>query len=285
MLLVTGATGRVGASVIRHIADAMPMRAASRGGRPVEGASGVVFDMTAPATWPEAFAGTDALFLMRPPQIARRAVFARFLDAAAAAGLRRVVALSVIGADGNRILPHHGMEAEIMARDLDWTILRPSDFMQNLETVHRDAIRRRGEIAVPAGAGRSAFIDVEDIGAVAARVLTRPGHGGMAYDLTGPAALGFDEVAATLTRHLGRPVTYRAGNPLAFALGEIRHGTAPMMALVITALYTAQRLGKAARVTGTVEALLARPPGNLDAYVARSRDIWEPTPNPRPAGS
>lgn len=275
-LLVTGATGRAGGAVLDALAGHVPLRAASRSGRAVGDVPGVAFDMADPATFAQALSGIRAIFLIRPPAITDRKVIARFLDAASAAGATRILCMSVIGADRFRILPHHGMEAEVMARPFDWTMLRPSDFMQNLETVLAPRIRARDEISVPAGRGRSAFIDVADIGALAAHVLATPGHCGQGYDLTGPESLDFTEVVRTLSRILDRPIHYRPVNPAAFLMREFRAGSPFPLPLVMTALYTAQRLGLAEAVTDTLPRLLGRPAGTLSAYVSRNGPVWAP---------
>ena len=69
--------------------------------------------------------------------------------------------------------------------------------------------QQRNEIVVPAGKGKTSFIDVRNIAAVAALALTETGHANQAYDLTGSEALDDDEVAAILSQALGRPITYR----------------------------------------------------------------------------
>ena len=146
--------------------------------------------------------------------------------------------------------------------------------MQNLDTVHREDIAQRNEIALPAGHGRSAFIDVADIGAVAAQVLTENGHAGKAYALTGPQALDFDEVAAILSDELGHTITYRSPSPWRFVAEQRSRGRPLSLALVMTALYTVQRFGLAAEMTREVERVLGRPATDLRTYAERVRRSW-----------
>jgi hypothetical protein len=161
--------------------------------------------------------------------------FRPFLDAAYGAGVRSVIVLSVMGAEKNPLLPHHAVEREVMARGFDWTMLRPADFMQHLETVHRDDIRLHDRISVPAGYGVSAFIDVVDVAAVAAKVLLEPGHASQGYTLTGPAALSFSEIAKTLSDVLGRPIEYQPPGVLRFIREQQANGVPLGMALIMTA--------------------------------------------------
>jgi len=275
MIFITGATGRVGSAIIQALGPKVEVRGAYREPAILVGPTHwTAFAFEKPEGFEAALDGISAVFLMRPPQITKAAVFEPFLEELQARRIRRIVLLSVAGADRNPLLPHHGIEQLIQKPEFDWTILRPGDFMQNLETVHADAIRERHEIAVPAGSGRSAFIDVADIGAVGARVLTEMGHAGKAYHLTGPQALSFTEVTAILTEILGRPISYRRPSLWRFICDQRRAGAPLSLALVMTALYTIQRLGGAAEVTMDVEHLLGRKPTRFEAYAIRQRSSW-----------
>ncbi len=275
MLFVMGATGRMGGAVLRHAGG--PVRAGTRSGAPVAGAAETArFDLDDAGTFPGALAGCGAMFVMRPPPALRRAPFDRLMAAAREAGVAHVVCASVFGAGGSRVLPHRHMEAAVRQSGLPQGFLRPADFMQNLADVHAARIRE-GEIAPPAGQGRSAFLDVEDVGHACAAIRAAPGaHAGRGYDLTGPEALTFEEVAGTLTRVLGRPVRYRATSAMRFVAEEVRRGRPAGIALVMSALYTVQRLGRAAPVSPDFERLTGRVAGTLEAYVERERGAFAP---------
>lgn len=270
-ILITGASGRVGGALASALKGRVAMRLAGRG----QGA--VPLDFLNPRTFERALEGCDTIFLMRPPRIATGRAFRPFLDAACAAGVRRMVVLSVKGAEKNRLLPHHAVEREVIARNFDWTMLRPADFMQNLETVHRNDIRLHDQIAVPAGQGLSALIDVADVAAVAAKVLLEPGHTKRGYTLTGPAALSFGEVAIILSDVLGRPIRYCPPGVLRFIRDQQAKAVPLGMALIMTALYTVQRLGGAAEMTDDVFRITGREPTDFSAYAQRNRELWAKT--------
>jgi uncharacterized protein YbjT (DUF2867 family) len=172
-ILVTGASGNVGAPLVAILRGAgATVRPASR--RPVR-PGGVHFDFTDSTTWAAAFVGVRTLFLVRPPQpanIARDMVPA--LAAARHSGVRHVVLLSVQGAGRIPVLPHVALERWLRRSGMTWTFLRPSSFDQNLSTLFAADIRDRDQIMVPAGAGRTAFVDAQDVAAVAAAVLRNP---------------------------------------------------------------------------------------------------------------
>jgi len=164
------------------------------------------------------------------------------------------------------------MEAAVRDGAIPYTFLRPADFMQNLADVHAGSIRDRDEIAVPAGEGYSASLDVEDVGHAAAAILVdRAGHAGRAYDLTGPAALTFEDVAWVLSGVLDRKITYRAVSVPRFVIEQTRAGRPLATALVMAALYSVQRFGRAAPVRPDFENLTGQPAGPLAAYLTRER--------------
>lgn len=280
-ILVSGATGNVGAEIIKLlVAQGASVRAAStdttklhkQWGNRVEA---VTFDFTHPATYGPAFAGVERLFLLRPPTMAdvQRAIIPA-LDAAQAAGVRHVVFLSLLGAEHNRVVPHYKIEQYLLHSGLAYTFLRASFFMQNLNTTHRAEIQQRNEIFVPTGKGKTSFIDVRDIAAVAALALTDEGHANQAHDLTGNEALDYYEVATTLSQALGRPITYRNPSLIQFIWRQRRQGTPWPFLSVMVGIYTTARLGWASRVTATTQQLLGRAPITLRQYAEDYRTCW-----------
>ena len=123
---------------------------------------------------------------------------------------------------------------------------------------------------MPAGSGRSAFIDVADVGAAVVHCLLGKGHTGQGYTLTGPEALDFAQVASTLPSTLGRPIRYRPVSVPRCVLERWREGKPLALCLVMAALYTLQRVGQAATTTETVRQLLGRAPTDFATY-ARQR--------------
>jgi uncharacterized protein YbjT (DUF2867 family) len=278
-ILVTGATGTVGREVVRLLrAHGDPVRAAVTApetARTERGAGVEVVRFERPETYAPALAGVRALFLMRPPaMVDARQGINPFSDAAVAAGVERVVFLSLLGADRNPLVPHAAIERHLRRTGAGWTFLRPSYFMQNLSGVHRDDIRRRNEIVVPAGRGRTSFIDVRDIAAVAVRTRTEPGHTGQAYPLTGGEALTYFQVARILSLALGRRIRYTRPSLAGYVRHMLRDGHPLGFALVTAAIYTVARLGLAATVTDDVRRLLGRPPTTMQQFVRDERDCW-----------
>jgi uncharacterized protein YbjT (DUF2867 family) len=278
-ILVTGATGRVGWHTARLLTEAgVRVRAAITPDEPTQGpwAESVPFSYTDPATWPAAFNGVEAAFIMRPPQIGNvRRDMLPALRAARAAGVRRMALLSLQGADRNPFVPHRQLETWLRGSGLQWTFVRAAFFMQNLSTTHAAEIRDRGEIVLPAGQGRTAFVDVRDVAAVAAVALSEPGHESRAYTPTGPAALTYDEVAQIVSVELGRQVRYRPVGALRYFRHARRGGMQTGMALVTTALYAVCRFGLAAGLTDDVRTVTGRAPVDVATFVHDERAAWQ----------
>jgi uncharacterized protein YbjT (DUF2867 family) len=279
-ILVTGASGTVGREVAKRLAErGAPARLALRDpSRDVEGADALErarFDFHDPSGFEGALRGVDRVFLLRPPQLADvRRDFDPFLVAMLQAEVKRVVFLSVRGAERNPLLPHRRIEKALERSGLAWTHLRPNDWMQNFATVHRDDIRTRGEIWAPAGKGRASFVDARDVAEAAAAVLTEEGHGGHAYPLTGGEELDLDEVAALLSQILGRRVSYRNPGVVAF-LRHVRAAGRPLsLGLVMTGVYTIARLGLAAGVSPELERLTGRPPTPFRSFAEDHAAVW-----------
>lgn len=284
-ILVTGASGKVGRVVVRHLrAAGAEVRAAGRptGSRrtPPHGEpGGPGFDFTDPTTWGPAFTGVRSMFLIRPPALSNvRRDLLPAMAAARRAGVRHVVFLSLQGAEKNPLLPHAAAESWLRTSGLEWTFVRPSFFSQNLSTTHAADIRDRNQIVVPAGHGATAFVDVTDVGAVAAAALLDPaGHAGRGWTVTGPEALTYDQVAERLTTELGRPIRYRpAGVARYLRHARCRLGLPAGMAVVTAAIYTTARLGLAAELTDDVRTVLGRRPITFAEFARHERAAWIP---------
>ncbi len=282
-VLVVGAGGNVGAATVRAlVALGIPVRRGvtdlSRAAT-VAGTESVQLDLFRPETFGPAVAGIGGLFLLRPPPVSRVGPTLNALtDAALAAGVEHVVFSSVAGADSNRVVPHHRVETHLREHAPSWTILRPGFFAQNLTDAYRRDIVADDRILLPAGHGRVAFVDTDDIGAVAGAVFADPApHRGRGYTLTGPRAVGFDEVAGVLTEALGRTIRYEPASVLGYARHLHRQGLPLAQVAVQTVLHTGLRRGDAEAVDPTLPRLLGRPARTIGDYVRHHVATWERT--------
>ncbi|GAA1369666.1 NAD(P)H-binding protein [Streptomyces beijiangensis] len=269
--LVVGATGTTGRRVTAGlIAEGRLVKAGGRRATPVEGAPAVRFDWNEPATWGEALAGVDRVYLVPPIGSSDPAeVMLPFLRHARAAGVHRAVLLgsSAIPAGG----PAVGQVHEALPGLFDeWAVLRPSWFMQNFtgSTPHARSIREDGAIRTATGDGRVGFVDAADIAAVAVRALTDEQAPDTDLILTGPQTLSYQDVAAIITDVTGRLVVHEQ-----LSFEQLRDRWAAEIPLefasMLAGLDRAIAEGAEDRTSDTVQRLTGRSPGTLRAFVER----------------
>lgn len=243
ILLARGAKVRV---MVRN-----PDKAAGLRGSGVELAKG---DFADPASMESAMRGCERAFLLPPVDQGMVAAQEAFIDAVKRAGVRHVVKLSAVGARlgaPHRFGDWHGRGEEYLKKSgVGWTMLRPSFFMQNWLTMAE--MVKAGTIYLPCGEGKAPFVDVRDIAAVAAGALASEGHGGKVYDVTGPAALGYAEVAAIFSRVLGRAVKYVDVPAEAAKQSMMGAGMPEWLAEGINELNAEMKAGSFSRVTSVV---------------------------------
>jgi uncharacterized protein YbjT (DUF2867 family) len=224
LLLVTGATGKVGGAVVAALrADGWPVRAVVRvrdarsAALGALGAEVVVADLFDPAQVAGAMRGAARALYVAPfdPRAARGA--AAFADAARDAvgrGLEAVASLSqwlASPAHPSALTRHHydadrAFAALADAAGLACTIVRPGFFADNYLRLIGFAAQL-GVLPSLTGDSLDAPPSTEDIARVVAAALTDPAaHAGRAYRPTGPALLATRDMAAVLARVLGHPV-------------------------------------------------------------------------------
>ncbi|QQQ76504.1 NAD(P)H-binding protein [Saccharothrix sp. 6-C] len=202
-ILVLGATGSTGRRVAARLTAAgHAVRRASRRGE-------VRFDWSDPGTWAGALTGVERVYLMAPHELP---VDPGFVAEAVARGVRRFVLLSTRGVAEMRDERLLAAERLVRGSGVGWTVLRPDWFDQNFdEGFFRPAVLA-GELVLPLGDKQQAFVDADDIAAVAVAALTEDGHEGEVYEVTGPESLSFPDALAVLARVTGRRVRFR-GTP------------------------------------------------------------------------
>jgi uncharacterized protein YbjT (DUF2867 family) len=278
-IFVTGAGGTVGSRVAEELIKRGCEVVAGHRQPPAAAAHAALkpmrFDFADPSTWDACLRGVHGVFLMRPPHISNiRRDMLPFMKRMQELGIRRVVFLSVQGAESNRIIPHHKAERLLAELGFEYSFLRPSFFMQNLTTTHLAEIRDERELFIPAGSGRTNFVDAEDIGEVAALMFGDSRHIGRAYTVTGERSWSYGEVAEALSEGLGRRISYENPGPFKFIIRHVRRGRPVAMTLVMLALYAAVKSGSADITTGDCAELLVRRPGTLEEFIARNRVLF-----------
>jgi uncharacterized protein YbjT (DUF2867 family) len=283
VILVGGASGNVGSALVPELRrSGHRARAAYHSPERTEraraaGEDAVTIDLSCPASLPPALEGVDAVFLlgaMGPDQTAQEL---NLVEASLAAGVPRLVKLSVWRCE-EELTPiarlHRPVERALEASGLAVTLLRPNFYMQTFARQMGPSIRERGLFAQPSIEAPISFVDARDVARVAARVLTSEGHQGRAYDITGPEALTYAEAAGVMTSVLGRPVTYVALGDEEARSGMLRRGLPGFYADALIDVACAYRRGGAERVTASVRELTGRDPVDLTRFVTDHRDAF-----------
>ncbi|MFJ8249281.1 NAD(P)H-binding protein [Streptomyces sp. NPDC094466] len=275
-VLVIGGTGKTGRRVVARLRErGVETRAASRSGD-------TLFDWADPTTWAAALDGVATVYIT--PLDTTPSPTPAFVEQAVAGGVRRLVLLSARGTDVPGFFgpgyedggPHGEGERAVRASGVAWTILRPGWFAQNFsEGVFLDAVRA-GELALPTGDGKAAFVDADDIAEVAVAALTEDGHAGQEYGLSGPRALGMDEVLDEIAKETGKRAAYVRVDTDAFRAGLVAQGFDDVEAGLWTDALHPITTSAEAPVLDGVRRALGREPRDFAAFVrdAAARGAW-----------
>jgi uncharacterized protein YbjT (DUF2867 family) len=269
-ILVTGATGNVGAKVVGGLVKAgarvlgAVQSAAKADSIKALGAEPVEFDFNRAESMRAAFQDVEKLFLLTPfvPQMAEFGV--RAVEEAGKAGVQYIVRMSALGADSKPAIRlaewHREVEEAVESSGIPFTILRPNSFMQNYSNYSAQSIRTQGVFYLPAGDGKVSLIDARDIAAVVVETLITVGYEGIAYDLTGPEALSNHEIAETLSRVLGRRIRYVDVSEEDARKGMQQSGMPDWALDALLELYALNKAGRAPTLSPAVQQVTGRKP-------------------------
>ncbi len=268
LTLVLGGTGKTGRRVVERLeARDVPVRMGSRSASPA-------FDWEDEGTWGPVLRDVERVYLSYYPDLAApgaaEAVRA-FTDAAMKAGVRRVVLLSGRGEpeaqECERIVGESG---------LAWTVVRASWFAQNFSEDYLLDPVLAGEVVLPAQDVPEPFVDAGDIADVAVEALTRDGHDGEVYEVTGPRALTFTEAVAEIGRAAGREIAFVPVSADVYAAALREQGLPEELTGFLTHLFTTVLDGRNARPADGVRRALGREPRDFAEYArdTAASGIW-----------
>jgi uncharacterized protein YbjT (DUF2867 family) len=203
----------------------------------------------------------------------------RAIDAAAAAGVRRIVKLSTIGAEPGAPVAfwdwHGQVEEHLRSSAVPFVILQSSFYMSNLLAA-AEQVANEGRLYAPAGEARVAMIDLRDVGAAAAAVLTGAGEDGRTYLITGPEAITWAQIATELASATGRDVEFVDVPDEGAKQGMTASGVPEFAAEQLIKVFTMLRRGVAEQVTDDVEALTGARPRSFTEFAREHAHLFAP---------
>lgn len=267
-VLVLGATGKTGARVAQGLrGHGVTVREGSRNANPA-------FDWEDPTTWPAALAGMDGVYITYQPDLAApgaEVAIRAFVAAAKSAGVRRLVLLSGRGEPAAQ-----RCEAIVQNSGLACTVLRASWFNQNFSEGHLLEPVLAGVIALPGGNVAEPFVDAGDLADAAIAAFTDARHIDQLYEMTGPRALTFAEVAEILSDALGRDIHYQPMETDAYV--EMLSDYVPReFAVFLGGLFAEVLDGRNVHVADGAQRALGRAPRDFADYVREvvKTGIWD----------
>ncbi|HXP92247.1 MAG TPA: SDR family oxidoreductase [Candidatus Binatia bacterium] len=284
MILVTGATGLNGSELVRRLSErGVAVRALVRDGskaawlKTLPNVEIVEGDMARPETLAAPLRGVDRAMLISSSDRTMLDVQTNFIEAAKRAGVGHVVKLSGImpelDSDFRFARMHGEIEQRLEASGLAFTHLRSGEFMPAYFR-QVPSIAAKSAFFLPMDDARIASMDVGDLAEVAAIALTRSGHEGKTYRLTGPQALTMAEVAEALSAATGKMIRYVNISPQEHKSANLGRGMPPYLADALVELFAERRNGKEGQVFPDTATILGRAATSFAEFAARNAPIF-----------
>lgn len=281
-VVVTGATGTVGRHVVENLValrtDVVALVRDETKARQLLAAGPrlAIGSFDDPGSLRKAFAGADTVVLTTAASAHAGAQAEAALAAARDAKVRKIVRLSAVKADPDgptdNTRQHGRTEVQVRDSGLAYCILRPQIFMQNL-LGSLGAILGSGKLYYGMGSGRMGMIDTRDVADCLAIAATRPNFDGLTLEITGPASIDFNTVAAVIGRGLGQDVTYVAVPPAAAGEAVRAQGADDWTARLVADYCAAYMKGFGDFTTDEVNRITGRSPRSLENFV---REVLAP---------
>jgi uncharacterized protein YbjT (DUF2867 family) len=273
-ILIVGATGSVGSELVKQFAaSGRRVKALVRNEGKAESikhlAEPVIADLMDPTTLKSAFKNMERVFILAPPVgEAEKTMERNAFDAAMEAGVHRIVYLSSYAApfgDDYPYVVHAAHEKHIASLDIDWTVLRPSRFMNYTPFVW-SSVFQRGLLLEKAGKGAMTIVDPADVAAVGILALTTDGHEGRTYELTSEDTFSTYQLRDILSNALNRKLAVFDGNTEQLRAALVESGAPGEYAPIMSHYFDSVAEGRW-QVTDWVSTLLGRKPGNYRQWL------------------
>jgi uncharacterized protein YbjT (DUF2867 family) len=281
MILVTGASGTVGRPVLREVRKTgKPFKAMYRNtedaSKAPAGVPTVIGDFASKDNLRTDLQGVDTVYLVCSPIPQLVELESNVIDAARENGVKHIVLNSALGAaDYPKSFPswHRKVEDKLKSCGLGYTIVRPNGFMQNIMAYLAPSIREQGAFYAAMGDARTSYLDVRDIATVIAKTLASPAdHAGKTYELNGPEAVSYAELAARISKVAKREVQFVDIPESAQRKVMLEAGMPEWQVNALLELQQYYLAGNGGNVTDVLPGLLGQEPIHLDQFLQEFRD-------------
>lgn len=277
--LVTGFNGKVGFEVARKLkASHQPIKCAVRNTEKAKQIYGDQYEFTSldfsdPTTFQHALKDISKIFLIYPP--GDQIEFEEFLTHAKQHGVSHIIYLSVKDVQFLPFIHHFKNEKLIKKLTIPYTFIRAGYFMQNLNDFLGSELKIRHRIYVPAGKGKTSFVDTRDIAEVVSIVLQGDEkHHYQKYVITGNEALDFYEVASRMSEVLQTPIHYANPSIKEFREFMLKTGEDERFINVVIGIHIPTKLGLAKGIKNDFQILTSRKPTAISTYIEDYKDKW-----------
>jgi uncharacterized protein YbjT (DUF2867 family) len=275
MILITGASGSVGKTVLAEVTRSgqkprAMYRSKEEAARAHAGTNTAIADFADKASLATALRHVESVYLVCSPIPDLVQLESNAIEACEAAGVRRIVLNSALGAgDYPKSFPswHRKVEEKLKATKMAHCILRPNSFMQNVLAYFAPSIRAQGAFYSSMGNARTSYLDVRDIAVVAAKALHGGEHDGQTYELNGPEALTYADVAEKISQHAKVSAKYVDIPVEAQRKAMLEQGMPEWQVTALLDLQEYYTNGNGGTLDGLLEQLLGRPPARMDAFL------------------
>jgi len=281
MILITGASGNAGRAVLDELSKlGAPFRAMYRSEEDARkapaGTATIIADFADKDSLRRALAGVGAVYLVCSPIPALVELESNVIDACNESGVKHLVLNSALGAaDYPKSFPswHRKVEERLKASGLAYTIFRPNSFMQNIVAFYAPTIRQESAFYAAMNGARISYLDLRDIAATIAKALISPeAHFGKTYELNGPEAVTFTQLADRISRVCGRKVEFVDIPEAAQRKSMLDLGMPEWQVNALLELQQYYTNGQGGEVTDVLPRLLGRPPITLDQFLTEFKD-------------
>ena len=283
-ILITGATGNVGIETIRFLYENNTTNQIIAGVRNIGKAKEIfnnyprlnfiTFDFEQTDTFNNALENIDTIFLLRPPHISDvPTYFKPLIERIIHYNIRQIVFLSVQGAEKSKIIPHNKIEKLIRESGIDHIFLRPGYFMQNLTTTLLRDIQLKRQIILPAGHAKFNWIDIGNIGEIAALLLNNfANYRNQTFELTGYENENFSTVTNLINEVVTDKIEYYNVNPFKFYRIKKKEENPAGMILVMIMLHFLPRFQRVPDISDSFEKLTGKKPTTLRDFIYRKKN-------------